>query len=63
MSLTRINKWGTGKINLQMIDNNYINIIYNQKTDISDKFDEHNKKIKAIDDKILSNNNLISNNF
>ena len=63
LSLTRINEWGTGNINLQMIDNNYINIIYNQKTDISDKFDEHNKKIKAIDDKILSNNNLISNNF
>ena len=61
--LTRINEWGVGKINLQMIDNNYINIIYNEKTDISDKFDENDKKIKAIDDKILSNNNLISNNF
>ena len=63
LSLTRINEWGTGNINLQMIDKNYINIIYNQKTDISNKFDEHNKKIKVIDDKILSNNNLISNNF
>ena len=63
LSLTRINEWGTGNINLQMIDNNYINIIYNQKTDISDKFDENDKKIKAIDDKISSNNNLISNNF
>ena len=64
LSLTRINEWGSGTINLQMIDNNNsINIIYNQKTDISDKFDEHNKKIKAIDDKISSNNNLISNNF
>ena len=61
--LTRINEWGVGKINLQMIDNNYINIIYNEKTDISDKFDDNDKKIKAIDDKILSNNNLISNNF
>ena len=63
LSLTRINEWGTGSINLQMIDDNYINIIYNQKTDISDKFDENDKKIKAIDDKISSNNNLISNNF
>ena len=63
LSLTRINEWGTGNINLQMIDNNYINIIYNQKTDISDKFNENDKKIKAINDKISSNNNLISNNF
>ena len=63
LSLTRINEWGTGNTNLQMIDNNYINIIYNQKTDISNKFDENDKKIKAIDDKISSNNNLISNNF
>ena len=63
LSLTRINEWGTGNINLQMIDNNYINIIYNRKTDISDKFNENDKKIKAINDKISSNNNLISNNF
>ena len=63
LSLTRINEWGDGSINLEMINNNYINIIYNQKTDISDKFDENDKKIKAIDDKISSNNNLISNNF
>ena len=46
-----------------MIDNNYMNIIYNEKTDISKKFDENDKKIKAIDDKVSSNNNLISNNF
>ena len=64
LSLTRINDWGSGTINLQMIDNNNsINIIYNQKTDISNKFDDNDKKIKAIDEKILSNNNLISNNF
>ena len=63
LSLTRINEWGIGNINLQMIDNNYINIIYNQKTDISNKFNENDKKIKAIDDKISSNNNLISKNF
>ena len=46
-----------------MIDNNYINIIYNEKADISNKFDENDKKIKAIDDKVSYNNNLISNNF
>ena len=63
LSLTRINEWGIGSINLEMIDDNYINIIYNEKTDISNKFDENDKKIKAIDDKISSNNNLISNNF
>ena len=62
-SLTRINEWGTGNINLQMIDNNYINIIYKEKTDISNKFDENDKKIKAIDESLSSNNNLISNNF
>ena len=64
LSLTRINDWGSGTINLQMIDNNNsINIIYKEKTDISNKFDENDKKIKAIDDKISSNNNLISDNF
>ena len=31
LSLTRINEWGDGSINLEMIDNNYINIIYNKK--------------------------------
>ena len=63
LSLTRINEWGTGSINLEMIDNNSINIIYKEKTNVSDKFDENDKKIKAIDDKVSSNNNLISNNF
>ena len=54
---------GFGLIDLEMIDNNSINIIYNKKTDISDKFNENDKKIKAINDKVSSNNNLISNNF
>ena len=63
LSLSRINEWGTGSINLEMIDNNSINIIYKEKTNVSYKFDENDKKIKAIDDKISSNNNLISNNF
>ena len=63
LSLTRINEWGTGSINLEIIDNNSINIIYKEKTNVSDKFDENDEKIKSIDDKISSNNNLISNNF
>ena len=63
LSLTRINEWGTGSINLEMIDNNSINIIYKEKRDISNKFNENDKKIKSIDDKVSSNNNLISNNF
>ena len=64
LSLTRIDDWGSGTINLQMIDNNNsINIIYKEKTDISNKFNENDKKLKDIDNKISSNNNLISNNF
>ena len=63
LSLTRINEWGTGSINLEMINDNTINIIYKEETDISNKFDENDKKIKAINDKASSNNNLISNNF
>ena len=31
LSLTRINEWGTGSIDLEMINNNYMNIIYNKK--------------------------------
>ena len=50
-------------IDLEMIDNNYINIIYKEKTDISKKIIDNDKKIKAINDKVSSNNNLISNNF
>ena len=63
LSLTRINEWGTGSIGLEMIDNNYINIIYNKKTDISYKFDENDKKIKFLDEKVSANNNLISINY
>ena len=40
-----------------------MNIIYNQKTDISSKFDKNDKKLKDIDNKVSSNNNLMSNNF
>ena len=63
LSLTRINEWGDGSINLEMIDNNSINIIYKEKTDISNKFNENDKKIKVLDEKVSANNNLIGNNF
>ena len=63
LSLARVNDYGVGLIDLEMIDNNYINIIYNEKTDISDKFNENDKKIKSISDRVSSNNNLINNNF
>ena len=48
LSLTRINQWGTGNIQLKMVDNNSINIIYKEKTNVSDKFDEHDKKLKLL---------------
>ena len=63
LSLTRINEWGTGSIDLEMINDNNINIAYKVKTNVSDKFVENNKKIKLLFDKVSSNNNLISNNF
>ena len=63
LSLTRINEWGNGSINLEMMNDNNINITYKVKTNVSDKFDENDKKIKAIEDKVSSNNNSISNNF
>ena len=63
LSLTRINEWGNGSINLEMIDNNSINIIYKEKTDISNKFDENDKKLKILDEKVSTNNDLIGDNF
>ena len=63
LSLTRIYEWGDGNINLEMIDNNSINIIYKEKTDISNKFDKNDKKIKVLDEKVSANNTLIGNNF
>ena len=63
LSLSRVNDYGVGLIDLKMINDNYINIIYNEKTDISNKFNENDKEINSIEDKVSSNNNLISNNF
>ena len=63
LSLTRINEWGDGNIKLKMIDDNYINIAYKVKTDIFNKFNENDKKIKILDEKVSTNNNLIGDNF
>ena len=63
LTLTRINQWGSGNIKLKMIDDNNINITYKVKTDISNKFDENDKKIKVLDEKVSVNNSLIGNNF
>ena len=60
--MTRINEWGDGNINLEMIDNNSINIIYNKKTDISNKFNENDKKININKNNISSNTSLIDTN-
>ena len=46
-----------------MVDDNCINIAYKVKTDISNKFDENDKKIKILDEKVSVNNTLIGNNF
>ena len=63
LTLTRINQWGTSDVKLKMIDDNYINITYKVKTDISNKFDENDKRTKIFDEKVSTNNNLIGNNF
>ena len=46
-----------------MIDDNNINITCKVKTDISNKLDENDKKIKVLDEKVSVNNTLIGNNF
>ena len=45
LTLTCINQWGSRNIKLKMIDDNNINITYEVKTDISNKFDENDKKL------------------
>ena len=63
LTLTRINQWDSGNIKLKMIDDNNINMTYKVKTDISNKFNENDKKIKILDEKVSVNNTLIGNNF
>ena len=45
LSLTRINEWGNVNIKLEMINDNYINIICTEEIDISKKFDENDIKL------------------
>ena len=61
--MIRINEWGNGNIKLEMINDNYINITYKENIDVDKKFDENDKKIKIIDEKVSVNNTLIGNNF
>ena len=61
--MTRINEWGNGNIKLEMINDNYINITHKEKLDVDKKFDENDKRIKIIDEKVSVNNTLIVNNF
>ena len=63
LTLGRINQWGSGNIKSKMIDDNYINIAFKVKTDIFNKFNENDKKIKVLDEKVSVNNTLIANNF
>ena len=48
LTLTRINEWGSGNIKLKMIDDNYMSIAYKVKTDISNKFNENDKKFNFL---------------
>ena len=63
LTLSRINQWGSGNIKLKMIDENYIDIGYKVKTDIFNKFNENDKEIKVLDEKVSVNITLIANNF
>ena len=53
LSLTRINEWGNGSFNLEMIDNNSINIIYKEKTPITNKFDKIDTELSQIKRKTI----------
>ena len=54
LSLTRINQWGSGIIDLELVNDNSINIIYKEKIDIV-------TKINTIDNNISSNLNTLNN--
>ena len=58
LSLVRVNDYGIGLIDLKMINDNSINIVYNKKTDISVKFNENDKKIDTNTNNISSNYNF-----
>ena len=63
LSLTRINEWGNRNIKLEMINDNSISIIYKEEIGISKKFDQNDKKLFELKEKISVYNTLIGNNF
>ena len=63
LSLTRINKWGSGLIDLVLVKDNSINIIYKEKINIVSKINTIDNNISEINRKTDNNNTLISNNF
>ena len=63
LSLIRINEWGNGDIELEMINDNYITTSYTEEIDVFKKFDENDIKLTEIKEKISTNNNLVQNNF
>ena len=63
LSLTRINQWGSGIIDLKLVNDNSINIIYKEKIDIVTKINTIDNNISEINKKTDNNNTLISNNF
>ena len=63
LSLTRINQWGSGLIDLELVDNNSINIIYKEKINIVTKINTIDNNISEINRKTDNNNTLISKNF
>ena len=63
LSLTRINKWDSGIIDLELVNDNSINIIYKEKIDIVTKINTIDNSISEINKKTDNNNTLISNNF
>ena len=63
LSLTRINQWGSGIIDLELVNYNSINIIYKEKIDIVTKINTIDDNLSEINRKTDNNNTLISNNF
>ena len=64
LSLMRINKWGSGLIDLELVNNNNsIKIIYKEKINIVTKINTIDNNISEINRKTDNNNTLISNNF
>ena len=62
ISLARINQWGSGLIDLELVNNNSIIIIY-KKINIVTKINTIDNNISEINRKTDDNNTLISNNF